>query len=202
MIVNLYDSGSICIPLKHGSRFVTKHYSNKLGESVEASTRNREEWLPFVKWIVLRDPISNLKTALHTEIIENGYMDYPDKVHNLLQHHYYRPHYGNHFDIEFSKSLYESGFDFKVVELKHLSYFLYEQTDLLVKKQDASNWLPKNNDGIVSRDVFWNEFCKKYPIQSFELVELALKDMEYYNKLIEEKVYSININRIIEKFII
>lgn len=199
MIIHLYNKGTIAVPLKHGSRFVQQHYSKHFGGFEETSTRERDRWLPFVKYIVLRDPVENLKSALHSEIMENEYLDSTDKVENLLFHHYYRPHYGNHFDIELSKSLYESGVDFKVIQLKHLSYFLVEQTGGRVKQNESSLWIPKRNTPLfMDRDTFWYEFCKRYPIQSLELVELALNDRIYYNKLIEERMYIVNNKTIVD----
>lgn len=187
MIVHLYKDCELAVPLKHGSRFVRTHYSELMGDMVEVSTRSLE-WLSSVKWVVLRDPIELLQSALHTEIIDNDYLYDADKVNNLLSHHYYRAHYGNHFDIEFCKCLYESGVDFKVIPLKELSTFLFQITGKYIKSYKIKDWIPKHDTPMeMSREKFWYEFCKRYPTDSLKLVELAIKDKEYYDLLIKEK---------------
>lgn len=190
MIIHLYKDSTIAIPLKHGSRFVREHHFKHFGEFEETSMRERDIWLPFVKYIVLRDPVEHLKTALHTEIMEDYDLDDRDGIEFLLYNHYYKPHFGNHYDIELSKSLYESGFDFKIVPLNDLSKFLYCETGSFNKAYDAKDWIPKKNTPLgMSREEFWYEFSKRYPKQSLELIELALKDREYYNKMIKERKY-------------
>jgi hypothetical protein len=111
-----------------------------------------------------------------------------------LENHYYKPHFGNHYDIELSKTLYESPFNFKVIPLNELSKFLSCETGHFKKAYAVKDWIPKHDTSLsMSRDEFWYEFCNRYPKQSLELVELALKDREYYNKLIDERKYEIKL---------
>ena len=204
MIVHLYNNGELCIPLKHGSRFFKSYYYDLYPDFKESSFLNIDEWIYDVKWIIVRDPIEHLKSALNTEIMTDDMLDDTEGVIEYLKRHYYKPHFGNHYDCEMHKSLYESGCDFKVIELKKFSNFLASETGLYKPSKKIKDWIPigkKNKPIYISREEFWYEFCKRYPKQSLELVELALKDKEYYDKLLSEKEYKIDINKSLIKLI-
>jgi hypothetical protein len=183
MVIRIYNN-TIIAPAKCGTR-----YLNKIWKYTEFKHMQYLKF-PKVKYIVLREPISHLITAIHTETIEfiNKYGKSNDYYHQLSN--FIRPSAVNHWCVPFYEYLYyyrnKYGNDVQIVKLENLTELLknlgynieYIPEEYHFKKY--KNWMPKEELFQMLKDM--------YPTEINWLIDKVEIQNIYYNKLINNEI--------------
>ena len=187
MVIKIYNN-TILTPVKCGSRYLDKVWEDKRVEF----NHGQYSRFPKVKYIVLRDPMSHLVTALHTETLYfiNEFGKKNDFYHQLNEFtgsigsthwcfpfyeylYYYRNKYGAEIEVVKLENLTEL--------LKNLGYNIeYVPEDYNFKKY--KKWWPKEELFEMLKDMYPNE------INSL-LDKIEIQNI-YYNKLINNEIDS------------
>jgi hypothetical protein len=185
MDIKIYNN-TVMVPVKCGSR-----YLDKIWES-ERIKFNHFEYLEFpkVKYIVVRDPMSHLITALHTEILvfinETGESNnFNHKLKDFVS-----PHGVTHWCVRFYEYFYyykkKYGEDIQVVKLDNLTELLqnlgynieYTPYDYQFKKYKI--WW--------SKEELFEILKNTYPNEINWLIDKVKIQNVYYNKLLNNNV--------------
>lgn len=182
MVLNVYK-GIYGVPAKCGSRFFCKT-TPVWGEPVSHSFR------PFylreftLEWIIIRNPLEHLKSALQTEVMEC--FNDSEKIYKILTSYIEELNGGSHFHPLFCQKIYEvwykTGFKLKVVDLSNLSEFMDEIFGHIPYNKDEFNFTWDKR--YVSKEVVWDKCVELYPDLMNRLVDYTTKDIKYYNALL------------------
>lgn len=185
MVIKVYDN-TIMAPVKCGSRFLDKVWEDKRVEFIHY------EFLKFpkVKYIVIRDPMSHLVTALHTETVgyinEFGRRD--DFYHQLND--FVSDGGATHWCVPFYEYLYyyknRYGNDIEVIKLENLTDLLkgmghdleYTPEEYNFKKYEK--WWPK--------DELFKMLTEMYPNEIEWLLDKVNLQNKFYQKLINNEI--------------
>ena len=198
---------------KCGSRFFDEHFGNrkilkpgsKLGSSNWIDVINKEEagcitklkkskFIDEIEWIVLREPIEYMKTAVHTEFINfwNGGNVGGNKTEkDVLLKFIINTESNLHWNSNIFRELYLFTLQFKkpptIIMLDNLNHFVENvlnetySTGFTKTKYDFSD-----STIYISKDDLWNIYIKhNYPKEWKMLSKLLEGDMFFWNKLIQ-----------------
>jgi len=187
MVIKIYNK-TILAPVKCGSRYLDKIW---IKQRIEL---NHSQYLRFpkVKYIVLREPMSHLVTALHTETL--GYMNEFGKMGDFYhQLNEFTTSVGSvHWCFPFYEYLYyyrnRYGEDIQVVKLENLTELLqdfghnieYVSEEYNFKKY--KKWWPKEELFQILNEM--------YPKEINFLIDKVKIQTEYYKKLINNEINS------------
>jgi hypothetical protein len=185
MVIKIYND-TILTPVKCGTRYLDKIWEDKRIYS------GHEKYLKFpkVNYIIVREPMSHLISALHTETLDwmNHYTDKDDFYHQLNEFisnegsthwcvpfyeyfYYYRNKYGNDIEVVKLENLTEL--------LKQLGYDI-EYTPEEYHFKEYKKWWPKDELFQMLKDM--------YPKEINLLLDKVKIQTEYYNKLINNEI--------------
>ena len=187
MVIKIYND-TILAPVKCGSRYLDKIWQDKR----ISFGHQRYLTFPKVDYIVIREPMSHLISALHTETLEwiNVYTDKNDFYHQLKD--FISDDGATHWCFPFYEYLYyyrnKYGNDIEVVKLENLTKLLkklghdiqYTSEEYHFKKY--KKWWPKEELFQMLKDMYPNEINL--------LIDKIKIQTKYYNKLINNETDS------------
>lgn len=174
------------VPVKCGSR-----YLDNVWES-ERVKYNHFDYLKFpkVKYIVVRDPMSHLITALHTETMWyiNEFNKIDDFHHQLNE---FTTSFGvTHWCVRFYEYFYyykkKHGDDVEVVKLENLTELLKNLGHNIEYASD--NYDFKKYKNWMSKEELFEMLKEKYPKEINWLIDKVKIQNVYYNKLINNHI--------------
>jgi len=189
MDIKIYNN-TVMVPVKCGSR-----YLDKIWES-ERIKFNHYEYLKFpkVKYIVVRDPMSHLITALHTETLEfiNKSGEINNFYHKLKE--FISPHNDTdgvaHWCVRFYEYFYyykkKYGEDIQVVKLENLTELLKNLGYTVEYNSDEYNF--NNYKMWWSKDELFEILKNTHPNEINWLIDKVKIQNVYYNKLFNNNV--------------
>jgi len=194
MVVKIYDN-TILTPVKCGTRYLDKILENRRVYS------EHEKYLKFpkVKYIIVREPLSHLISALHTETLEwiNVYTDENDFYHQIGD---FISDYGaTHWCVPFYEYFYyyrnKYGNDIKVVKLENLTE-LTKELGYNIEYIPEEYHFKKYKKWWSKEDLF--EMLKNmYPNEINFLLDKVKIQTEYYNKLINNEIDNTKIGNLL-----
>jgi len=185
MVIKVYNN-TIMAPVKCGSRFLDKVWEDERVEFIHY------EFLKFpkVKYVVIRDPLSHLVSALHTETVgyinEFGRKD--DFYHQLND--FISDGGATHWCVPFYEYLYyyknRYGDDIKVIKLENL-------TDLLRSVGHDLEYVPeeyhfKKYEKWWTKDELFKILTEMYPKEIEWLLDKVNIQNKFYQKLINNEI--------------
>lgn len=194
MVIKIYNN-TILAPVKCGSRYLDKIWEDKriwFGHQKYLS-------FPKVDYIVIREPMSHLVSALHTETLEwiNVYTDEDDFYHQLKE--FISDEGSTHWSFRLYEYLYyyrnKYGKDIKVIKLENLTELLkklghdIEYTPEEYHFKEYKKWWPKEELFEMLKDMYPNEI-------DFLLNKVEIQNT-YYQKLLKNEIDSTTIGNII-----
>jgi hypothetical protein len=184
MNLKIYDN-KIAAPVKHGTRFLDKIFSTYVDAHIETIYqlytyyRKRE---PI--WIVYRDPMEHLVSALHTEILnrKSSNLTIADVISNFV-----RKEGTTHWEKHVLKELYyvwnkRCNESFNIVELKKLSNLLI-QLGYEVPEYDYEEFQFHHLKGWVSKEDIVSMVQADFPKEWEYLMSIVESENEFYYKL-------------------
>ena len=190
MTINVFK-GKYLVPPKCGSRFFEEHFG--IRETIDLFELKDSKFLDKIKFIVLREPIEYMKSAVHTEFInfwngseKKGNVTEVD-VLNYISKEDSPSHWHRHIFIE----LYLFILKFKkpptIIMLDDLNHFIKNDlrenytTNFNKTKYDFSEFKI-----YMSKDDLWDIYIKcNYPKEREIFNRLLEGDEFFWNKLIE-----------------
>lgn len=182
MVMDVYNR--IGVPAKCGSRYFDKT-TPIFGFPQRLSFREFFLIEIHLDWIIIRNPMEHLKSALQTEIMNcfndvNGIREILESFLNLYDG-------GTHFYPQFCQKIYEvwykTGFKLKVVDLSNLSDFLNNEfgIDIPYHPEEFSFVY---EDNYVPKDIVWDKCISGFPELMNKLIDYAKNDLQYYQALL------------------
>jgi len=186
MDIHIY-CGNIGVPLKCGSRFLQKTIPY-WGEPKKISFNDDNYDLDY---IIIRNPLSHLKSALKTEVLECFNDKY--KICKILNTFSVQNRGGNHFNPNFCEMVYnkwkQSEWKLNVIDLSNLSKFINEKLHEIKFNEseydfhdgqsiDLSVW------GYKSKEEIWNRCMELFPYKMKRLIDYTTEDIKWYNALL------------------
>lgn len=194
MVVKIYNN-TILTPVKCGTRYLDKVWEDN------RISFGHQKYLKFpkVKYIVVREPMSHLISALHTETLEwvNVYTNEDDFYHQLGE--FISEEGATHWCVPFYEYFYyyrnKYGNDVEVVKLENLTNLLnqlgydveYTPEEYHFKKY--KKWWSKDELFQMLKDMYPNEINL--------LIDKVKIQTEYYNKLINNEIDSTKIGNLL-----
>ncbi len=177
----------IIVPFKHGTRYLKKLFPLNYNLPINEIC-SQPDWFDKSVYYLYRDPMENLVSALHTEVVCSYDSNTPisDIVFSFFNIDGDGDRLNGHWSSGILEKLYnlyiQCNVDIKLIDLKNLSTLLislgykipifdYEEFQF----KGRSNWM--NKEEIV-------EMMKlDYPIEWNKLMEIVKRETEFYNKL-------------------
>ena len=190
MTINVFEGKYLILP-KCGSRFFDEHFKNRV--FIDLFELTGSKFLDKIKWIVLRDPLELMKSAIHTEFINfwNGL----DKKGNITEEDVFnyisKKESQSHWYKHIFRELYLFTLQFKkpptIIMLNNLNDFVKNElketysTGFIKTKYDFSD-----STIYMSKDDLWNIYIKhNYPKEHEIFSNLLEGDMFFWYKLIQ-----------------
>ena len=175
----LFNNRILTTP-KCGTRYLRQRWGGK------AFTYYQITDFSNVKYMIVREPIEHLKTALHTEFYNHydiyGYPInlnvYLDKLilSEKIEHWSY-----NMYEIMYWMYI-KSNKKIKIIHLTSLTDIMKEEGHIV--EYTPSDYNFNNNENWISKDDFFNKVLKDFPTQMGVLLEQSDKQSILYNKMI------------------
>jgi hypothetical protein len=190
MTINVFQ-GKYLVSPKCGSRFFEEHFGKR--EIIDLFELRGSKFVDKIEFIILREPIEFMKSAIHTEFInfwngseKKGNITEMD-VMDFLSKQDSQSHWHCHIFIE----LFLFTLQFKkpptIIMLNNLNNFIENKlhetysTDFSKTKYDFHK-----SKIYMSKDDLWNIYIKyNYPKQQETFSKLLEGDEFFWNKLIE-----------------
>lgn len=185
MVIKIYND-TILTPVKCGTRYLDKIWEDKRVYS------GHEKYLKFpkVKYIIVREPMSHLISALHTETLEwiNRYTDKDDFYHQLKE--FISDEGATHWCFPFYEYLYyyrnKYGKDIEVVKLENLSELLKKLGHNIDYVSEEYSF--RNYEKWWTKEELFQMLKDMYPKEIDLLIKKVNIQTEYYNKLINNEI--------------
>lgn len=174
-------------------------FNNKILTTPKCGTRYlRQRWggEPFeynqvtdfsnVKYMIVREPIEHLKTALHTEFLNHDNIyGYPINLKVYLDKLILNKN-AVHWTFHMYELMYwmyiKSNKKIKIIHLSSLTDIMKEEGHIV--EYTPSDYSFKDNKNWISKDDFFNKLLKDYPTQMQILLKQSNEQIIFYNKII------------------
>ena len=191
MVIDVYN-GKWGIPGKCGSRYFAK---TELITNWEIPTKYRVSIDDLkhlrLEAIVIRNPMSHLKSALQTEVMEC--FNDVDKIYHILQTFTNMQYGGTHFHPQFCNMIYKIWYqnDLRIIDLSKLSEFMKEILQEI--PYNSIDYDFHNETTYKTKEEVWNKCIELYPDLMNNLIEFINIDTKYYNALLngDRKLFKI-----------
>ncbi len=184
MVVDLYKNEYV-VPAKCGSRYFWKTV-DYWGEPQRIFFKDIMDNKVEFKHIVVRNPLSHLKSGLQTEVMEC--FDDPVWIKKILLSFTDTNFGGAHFHPRLCQNIYKmkstGGFKINVVDLSNLTEFM--KNELFEIPYDETEFDFHWDSRYVSKETVWERCYSLYPEIMDVLVEFAEIDTNYYNRLLNK----------------
>jgi hypothetical protein len=198
MTINIFK-GKYLVPPKCGSRFFEEHFG--IRETIELFELKDSKFVDKIKFIVLREPIEYVKSAVHTEFINfwNGKQKKGNITETDVLNYISKEDSPSHWHRHIFRELYLFILKFKklptIIMLEDLNHFVKNE----LNERYATNFTKTKYDFsefkiFMSKDDLWEIYIKyNYP-NEFEVFSKLLEgEVFFWNKLIELcPIYDIN----------
>jgi len=181
MFIRLYDK-RIFAPYKCGIRHLQKIFLYEEYQHFDLPI------FDYRVYFIVREPIEQLKSALHTELLDyRNDDDFKDKFLKFI--------YDGGFSTKhFINTLYKTIYFYKIksknceiVDLKNLNYLITSFGYNLPYKKDDYNWKYERKNWI-DKEQFYEYLKLQYPNEILILENWIKIQNEYYDLLIENKI--------------
>jgi hypothetical protein len=194
MVIKIYND-TILTPVKCGSRYLDKIWEDK------RIWFGHQKYLKFpkVKYVVIREPMSHLISALHTETLEwiNVYTDKNDFYHQLKE--FISDEGATHWSAPLYEYLYyyrnKYGKDIEVVRLEDLTELLKKLGHDVEYKPEEYHF--KEYKKWWSKEELFQMLKDMYPNEIDFLLKIVEKQNVYYQKLLNNEIDSTNIGNLL-----
>jgi hypothetical protein len=135
-------------------------------------------------YIVIRNPLSHLKSALKTEVMEcfNDEL----KIKKILNTFIDTEWGGAHFHPRFCQIVYNISYknkwNLEIVDLSNLSEFIEKKLHYI--EFNESDYDFHNDPTFKTKEDVWNRCVSLYPDLMNKLVKFTTNDIKYYNALL------------------
>ena len=211
MTGKVYMKKFLILP-KCGSRFFEEHFGDrkilkpgsKLGSSDWIDVINKEssgcvtklkhsKFIDEIEFIVLREPLEHMKSAIHTEFINfwNGSDKRDNTTERDVLNYILKEDSHSHWNCHVFRELYLFTLQFKkpptIIMLNDLNDFIKKE----LKKTYSTGFTKTNYDFswsniYMSKDDLWNIYIKHNYPNEWEMFSKRLEgDMFFWNKLIQ-----------------
>ena len=186
MKIRIY-CGNIGVPPKCGSRFFKENLNNYWGEPKELSFNDKNYNLDY---IIIRNPLSHLKSALKTEILP--FFDNRIEISMILHSFSTETWGGTHFNPNFCQIVYnkwkQSKWKLKVVDLSNLSKFVEEKLHHIEFDESLYDFHEgfNLNIGYKNKEEIWDRCIELFPNKMKRLIEYATEDLKWYDALLND----------------
>jgi hypothetical protein len=185
MNIRIY-CGNIGVPLKCGSRFFSDNLNDYWGEPEELSFNDKNYNLDY---IIIRNPLSHLKSAIKTEILP--FFDDTIKIGMVLNTFSIINWGGVHFNPNFCQMVYnkwkKSEWKLKVIDLSNLSKFIEEKLHHIEFDKSLYDFHDSTNLSIMGykdKEEVWDRCLELFPNKMKRLVEYVTEDIKWYDALL------------------
>lgn len=183
MVIDVY-CGNIGVPGKCGTRFFSKTIPFWGAPEFRKSLDDFYNRKCSLDYIIIRNPIEQLKSALKTEVMEC--FDDKLKIKKILNTFTNVEYGGTHFHPHFCRIIYnicyKSKWKLKVVDLSNLSKFIEEKLHYI--EFNESDYDFHNDPTFQTKEVVWDRCISLYPDLMNKLIEFTTNDIKYYNALL------------------
>jgi len=183
MVIDVYCK-NIGVPGKCGSRFFTKTIPFWGEPEYRKSFYDFYNGKYSLDYIIIRNPLSHLKSALKTEVMEC--FDDTLKIEKILNEFTNIVYGGTHFHPRFCQIVYnisyKSKWNLEVVDLSNLSEFIEEKLHRIEFNKNDYDF--HNDPTFKTKEDVWDRCISLYPDLMNKLVELTKKDILYYDALL------------------
>jgi hypothetical protein len=194
MVVKIYNN-TILTPVKCGTRYLDKVWEDNRISS------GHQKYLKFpkVKYIVVREPMSHLISALHTETLEwiNVYTNEDDFYHQLGE--FISEEGATHWCVPFYEYFYyyrnKYGSDIEVVKLENLTNLLNQLGHDVEYTPEEYHF--KKYKKWWTKDALFEMLKNMYPKEINFLIDKVKIQTEYYNKLINNEIDNTKIGNLL-----
>ena len=182
MVIELFDE-VIAVPAKCGTRYFSKCLQSKKSFLPIVKRHEKDDWKK-IKWVVVREPIEHLKSAIHTEILpflndRNGI----ESVLNTFISDSGGTHYHPHLYLRLMYTMILLKKQYKPIHISNVSEFIkeYVGVDIPYNKEEYGfnhivDWKSKDECVDIVKTEFPNHWDK--------LMKLCESDTIIYNKFI------------------
>lgn len=185
MIIKLFNN-KIFVPNKCGTRYLQKYYNFKEFE---------HRFLPNIKnetYFIIREPIEQLKSALHTELLNyRNTNNFDKRFMNFLS---------QNGTVHYSNSLYKSIFLYKQKNKECKIININELNELIKKLGNIPEYDKKNYDfsneveNWIDKNKFYEYLKNMWPNEISILENWSYIENEYYKKLLSNNIEKLSIN--------
>lgn len=183
MVIDVYCK-NIGVPAKCGSRFFTKTIPFWGEPEYRKSFDDFYIGKYILDYIVIRNPLSHLKSALKTEVMEC--FDDELKIQKILNTFINTEIGGTHFHPMFCQILYsicnQTRSKLKVIDLSNLSKFIEEKLHYI--EFNESDYDFHNDPTFKTKEEVWDRCTSLYPDLMNKLIEFTTNDINYYHALL------------------
>ena len=206
MVIEIFN-GNIAVPAKCGTRYFSKciespenpvKYMERVVSElpINSDLLTKDGWFKIkhlelwkkVEYLVVRDPLEHLKSAIHTEFVHCW--DDMDKIKSHVESftylgtnpHWYPHHYRKIYFLNKNHHIPK----FKILHMNQITDFLLSLGfDIKYIKDEYSF---KHVENWKSKEECVDIFKTNFPIEWDLLMEMIEKDMEYYDIVVNNKV--------------
>ena len=175
----LFNNKILTTP-KCGTRYLRLRWSGELFDY------NQNTDFSNVKYMIVREPIEHLKTALHTEFYNHvDIYGYPIDLKIYLDKLILKKEIV-HWSCDMYQIIYwmyiKSNKQIKVTHLSSLTDIMKEEGHIV--EYTPSDYTFNDNKNWINKDDFFNKLLKDYPIQMQVLLKQSNEQTIIYNKII------------------
>jgi hypothetical protein len=186
MVLDIYNT-NIGVPPKCGSRF----FSKTIPYWGEPEKRNFNDVDYNLDYIIVRNPLSHLKSALKTEILP--YFNDKIKIGMILNTFSIENYGGIHFNPNFCQMVYykwkKSEWKLKIIEILNLSKFIEEKLHHIEFNESdydfhSGHEIKLSDAGYKNKQEIWDKCVELYPNKIKRLLDFTTEDTKWYNALL------------------
>jgi hypothetical protein len=190
MTINVFK-GKYLVPPKCGSRFFEEHFG--IREIIDLFELKDSKFVDEIEFIVLREPIDYMKSAIHTEFINfwNGHEKKGNITETDVLNYISKKDSPSHWHRHIFRELYLFVLKFKklpaIIMLDNLNYFVKnELREIHLTKFSKIKYDFSESKIFMSKDDLWDIYIKyNYPNEFEIFTKLLEGDKFFCNKLIK-----------------
>ena len=176
----LFDNRILTTP-KCGTRYLQKKYDSVFIDYNEINN------FSDIEFIIIREPIEHLKSALHTEFfIHSDLYNYDITDLKIYLDKLILKEKNMHWSYNMYEIIYwiylKNNKKIEIVHLSSLTDFIKKEGHQINYEQSDYDW--HTNDKWINKDDFFNKLLEEFPTQMQILLKQSNKQTVLYNKII------------------
>jgi hypothetical protein len=179
----LFDNRILTTP-KCGTRYLQKKYDSVFIDYNEINN------FSDIEFIIIREPIEHLKSALHTEFfIHSDLYNYDITDLKIYLDKLILKEKNMHWSYNMYEIIYwiylKNNKKIKIIHLSSLTDFIKKEGYEIKYEKSDYDW--HTNDKWINKDDFFNKLLEEFPTQMQILLKQSNKQTVLYNKIINNK---------------